>query len=268
MTRFGLSLTSPTGLVLAALALASVACGATGSDDDSGAGATGGGSGTGGTGATATGGTGATGGGSGGSGGGTSAYVFTEKYTFDTDEQKWQVEYTSSGKEDDGTTAVPLVAASDVKVNWVSNKGDGDAMGAIECDIPFTTHRQYAGIGISYKAGADMTGRVVTARVKLDSGLESPSDLATYTAGAKIYLKSGAEYVYAAGPYLTISAAGGWATLTFDVGNPSSWSFVDTSKGMFDPTTIGELGIQFDTPDAAAAKNITSAVELIDNVTW
>lgn len=262
MIRLRLSVATP--LMLAALASGTVACGAKGDDDT----ATGG---TGGTSSTETGSTSSSMAGTGSSVGGTTgmagtASTVTQKWGFDMDQESWDHQYASSGKEADGTTAVPIFDMSDVKVNWASNKGDGDEMGCLQADIPYTNARQYAGIGIHLN-GADVSGKLITARVKLDTGLEDTADLSTYSPGAKLYLKSGTAYTYAAGNYTSITSAGTWYTLKFNLADPNSWSYVDTTNGTFDPTEIGELGIQFDSPDSLDAKPMAASV-LIDNVQY
>jgi hypothetical protein len=245
-------------LLLTALAVSSVACGGTGDgDDDDTAGA----GGTGGTGGTGAGGMSA---GSGGTGGSAMGMLM---YGFDSDEQGWNVQYVSCGKEDDGVTEVECIPKTAVKVAWATGVGDGDDLGALKAEVGFTGPRQYAGIGIQLN-GENLTDKVLTARVKLESGLAEDAALATNSVGAKLYLKSGADYVYAAGAYQTIVSHGSWFTLKFDLSNPSTWSYVDTShETMFDPTTIGELGIQVDTADSLAS-TATDAVWLIDNVRW
>jgi len=267
MTRVGLSAPLSFVLALSALAVCTVACGAKGSDDDD---TTGGSSNTtGGTGgsSSATGGSGGSANSTGGTGGSAgSPATVTQKWSFDMDQQDWTCQYTSSGTEADGTTAIPIFAPGDVKVNWVSDKGDGDGMGALAAEIPYTSARQYAGIGIHLN-GADLTAKKLTARVKIDMGLESSSDLSSYSPGAKLYLKSGPMYTYSAGNYVSITASGTWYTLKFDLSDPNSWSYVDTANGTFDPTEIGELGVQIDTPDALESMPVAATV-LIDNVQY
>jgi hypothetical protein len=255
MNRLGLSRTSPILFFITSLSLGGVGCGGTGDgdDDDSGTGGMG-----------ASGGSGGMSGTTGGSGG--MATAAPPKYPFELDEEGWSVQYVSCGKDAEGEP-VKCITPADVTVAWASGVGDGDGQGALRAEVGFTGPRQYAGIGLQL-GGEDMTNVMFTARVKLESGLAEDAELATNSVGAKLYLKSGADYVYAAGAYQTITSHGGWFTLKFDLSNPGTWSYVDTSHPtMFDPTTIGELGVQVDTADSLTS-TATDATWLIDNVRW
>lgn len=254
MNLFASSFTSRTLLVVSALSLGGVACGGTGSgDDDDSAGA--GGMATGSGGMTASGGT-------------AGMPMATIQYGFDADEQGWGTMesgelYVSCGK-DDMMVAVPCIEETDVTVHWVTGKGDGDMGGALQIDAGVNGPKQYVGVGIHF-AGADFTDKIITARVMLESGLMTDTELQSYSVGAKLYMKTGTDYVYGAGAYTTITTHGTWANLRFD---PNALSYVDTAEGkVFDITTVGELGIQVDTADSLKS-TATDAAWLIDNIRW
>jgi hypothetical protein len=251
MTRFTSSFTPRTTLLLAALSLGGVACGGTGSDDDEAAGAGGMATGSGGM-------------SSGGSGGMATAMI---QYGFDIDNPPdlpmWETQYVSCGKDNAGVE-VPCIEKTDAPSHWVTGKGDVDMGGAMQVDAAVTGPRQYVGTGVQL-AGADFTDKIVTARVMLESGLMTDTELQSFSVGAKIYMKTGTDYVYAAGAYTTIKTHGTWFNLRFD---PKALSYVDTADGkMFDITTVGELGIQLDTADSLTS-TATAAVWLVDNVRW
>jgi len=265
MTRLHLSPTSPAVLALIVASLSALpACGSKGGDDDS-AGGMGG-----------TGGSGAMGGSSGSSGssasggGGGMMMARSVVFPFDSDEQSWSVQYTSSGK-DAALKDIPAIDTTAVTVQWTTGKGDGDMAGALEAKIPYASPRQYVGLGI-HLSFEDLTDKLITARVKLESGIVSDADIASKTPGAKIYVKaSGDEYVYAAGVYQSFTSFGNWTTLKMDLKDPTSWSYVDKgttdAPKTFDPSMVGELGVQFDSPDDLTTAVIEGSV-LIDNVTY
>jgi len=253
---------SPTSPALLALALASLtalpACGSKGGGDDDSSGGTSG--------------TGATGGSTamGGSGGSAGTPARTPVFPFASDEEGWKVQYTSSGK-DAAMMDIAKVDDTAVVVQWTTGKGDGDMGGALEAQIPYVSPRQYVGLGI-HLSFEDLTDKLITARVKLESGIVSDADIASKTPGAKIYVKgSGDEYVYAAGVYQSFTSFGNWVTLKMDLKDPMSWSYVDKgttdAPKMFDPSMVGELGVQFDSPDDLTTSVIAGSV-LIDNVTY
>ena len=260
MNRSPLSLTSPAVLTLAVLSLSALpACGSKGGDDDDT---------TGGTGGTMTGGGGTTSmGGTGGSAGGTMRPEPT--FDFDTDEEGWKPEYISLGK-DDAMMDVPSIDLMDVKATWADGVGDGDMGGALQGTIPYTSPRQYVGFGINLSF-EDFTDKLITMRVKVKSGIVSDADIAAKTPGAKIYVKTGDQYVYAAGVYQTISAHDTWYTLKMNLADSSSWSYVDKGTDdapkTFDPSAVGELGVQFDSPGDLTTE-VSDGVILIDKVTY
>jgi hypothetical protein len=256
MTRLGPSLTYPLYFAVIALAVGNGACGAKGGDDDT-AGTAGVPAGTGGSG-----GSGGSGGGSGGSAG-TGVAMPTKVWNFDEDVESWKFQYFSSEALPDGSMP-PKLTNADIGVDWNSNKGYGDQMGCLMVTIPYTTPKQYVGVGLSVAEGVDMTGKKVTAYIKIDSGVEDATDFANAPAGSKLYAKSGTDYVYAAGDYNSITTPGSWTKMTFDLENPG---YLDTNAASpFDPSNIRQLGIQID--DGAEAKNISTGVILIDKVSY
>jgi hypothetical protein len=267
-------------------ALFAFACGATGSGDDSS-----GGSGTGsgatsgslaGTGAVSSGGSdssagnlgssGTLGGGgvsAGGTGGGGLTGA-TKAYTFDNDLQAWLVQYTSAGMIGAGTMkgmAATAIPKTDVMASWTGTDGDPSTpLGAMQLNIPYTSASQYVGVGISLSTKVDLTGKVITANVKVLSGLGDPADLMTNPGGAKLYVKSGPGYIYASGEYTNVTVIGSWIPITFDLSVPPSYEAVDPDGGVFDASDIREIGLQLDT--GGTTTTATAAVDLIDSVQY
>jgi len=241
------------------VALLALACGSKGDDDDDDTGGSGGTGNTGNTGGS-TAGTGASGGTTGGSttggGGSGGSMAVTQAYTFDSDEEGWIVQYTSSG---DG---IDLIDKAAVTLSWVA---EGDPDGALQADIPYESKSQYVGIGLSLATPVDLTGKTLRARVKVLSGLGEPEDLMTNPGGAKLYAKSGTGYVYANGVYNPITTIGTWLSISFNLAAPD---FVDETNpaGAFDVTDIREIGIQFDT--GGTSMTPMAAEILTDNVTY
>ena len=236
MNRSPLSLTSPAVLTLAVLSLSALpACGSKGGDDDDT---------TGGTGGTMTGGGGTTSmGGTGGSAGGTMRPEPT--FDFDTDEEGWKPEYISLGK-DDAMMDVPSIDLMDVKATWADGVGDGDMGGALQGTIPYTSPRQYVGFGINLSF-EDFTDKLITMRLKVKSGIVSDADIAAKTPGAKIYVKTGDQYVYAAGVYGGyFGAAQGILLLgMLGVALPQSLQRTNALKNILTAIVNGVAGVYF-----------------------
>jgi len=262
---------------VASLAVGALACGSKGSDDDSAAAnggtgntATAGSSGTTATGGMAAGAT-AAGGSSTSSAGTGGATMKTKIYSFDADLEGWDFVYGSSGAlpGDAGTATVIKKTDPGMTVKWVATGGDpASTPGAMEIDIPFTSAAQYVGVGINLglaitgQAQLDLTGKVLTANVKLVSQAGDATDLMNNPDGAKLYAKSGMNYVYAAGAHLN-TTVGTWTTLSLDFSAPSS---VDETNGTFDPSDIREIGVQLET--SGTTTTAMSAVVLVDTITY
>ena len=108
-----------------------------------------------------------------------------------------------------------------------------------------------------------MTGRIITADIKLVDGVGDPDDLMTNPAGAKLYAKAGEAYVYNAGYFESITVQGEWITISYDLADPG---YEDAAAGTFDPTDIREIGVQFDT--SGTSTSAQPGTWLLDNVSW
>jgi hypothetical protein len=197
------------------------------------------------------------------SGSGTGGQMFTKVYGFDANSdagrQGWGITYTNAQA---GSTAIP---AADITISLNTTDGQPD-VGSLQFDIPYSMPGQYVGIGVALTAPIDLTNKVLTARVKIVSGLESPADLMSLPPGAKIYVKSNPNYLYEAGVYTNLTALNVWTPISFDYQAPA---YVDTSNpdaGAFDPADIREIGIQIDT--GGMTTTATPAVVLIDTVAY
>jgi hypothetical protein len=246
------------------IALFSIACGGFGTDVPDGGRPIVLGAGGGGAGSTAAGGGTSAGGGAGtsavGTGGSGPAQMITKSYNFDPDggPSGIVVTYTSAA-----TTSMPITAST-VMLSLNTTDGQPSAP-SLQLNIPYSMGGQYVGVGLVPAPSADIRGKVITARVKILSGLESATDLMNSPAGAKIYVKSGAGYVYESGAPQNLTSSGIWNVITFDYKTPG---YVDPTidAAAFDPADIRELGIQIDS--GGMATTAQPAVVLIDTIAY
>jgi len=245
-------------LALGSLVALSAACGSKGdgsADDEMDTDGSGG-SDTGGSGGSDTGGSGGTSSTDGGTGGGAGGPVAAElQYGFDEDLEGWDYNYSSSAPES------ALIQPSEVEVTW--NEDDGDPGGAFQAYIEYAEAGQYVGFGINLSTGIDLTGRVITATIKLVDGVGDAEDLTTNPAGAKLYAKAGEAYVYNAGYFQNVEEHGVWLTISYDLSDPG---YEDPSAGTFDATDIREIGVQFDT--GGSTTTAQPGTWLLDNISW
>ena len=157
-------------------------------------------------------------------------------YDMDDGLDGWIPQYTSSEEPD------ALIDVADLEISW--NEEGGNPGGALQADIPYSEPSQWVGYGVSLSTPLDLEGRFIFADIMILAGVGEPEDLMNAPAGAKIYAKSGDTYVYAAGQYNNIDTIGEWRSIQFDLAFPD---YVDEANGVFDPSDIREIGIQFDT---------------------
>ncbi|HYO95167.1 MAG TPA: hypothetical protein VER33_11680 [Polyangiaceae bacterium] len=194
-----------------------------------------------------------------GSGGSSGApAVFTKSYTFDTDLETWKTQYTSSAP------MVPLIDPLMVMVAHAPAQGS-PTPGALQVSAPYAAASQYVGVGVSLATPVDLTGKTLTAKVQILSGLGTALDLMTNPGGAKLYVKSGMGFVYASGTFTNLTAQGTWITIQFVLATPG-YTDVSNPANVFNAADIREIGIQFDT--SATTTTASPAVLLVDSVSY
>jgi hypothetical protein len=122
-------------------------------------------------------------------------------------------------------------------------------------------------VGVNTNAAIDLTGKTVTAKIRLDSGLSCGG----FSGGAKLYVKwvSGTNWYYADSGWvnLTVSTTT-FQTLTFNGSGANPTGYVDPA-GTYDPTAIREVGVNVSTTgDTTAVCSNSAAVFHIDSVTY
>jgi hypothetical protein len=201
-----------------------------------------------------TGGSGPTGGTSQGGEAGASPTSGTCIYTFDTDQEGWAL----------GEWSDPPALATDPGFVLTHDSAAGDPNpGSLQVEVPFSDANQKVQVQVALTPAIDLTGRVLTARVRVDSGLNTVGD---YPGGAKVYIKTGTAFLYADGGWFNIDGmAPAWTTVTFDVANPA---WVDTA-GTLEPDNTAIIGIELDTNGtAAAAGTYVPATIHIDSICY
>jgi len=244
-----------------------LACGGKGEDTGTGGGAGTAGAATGGGSGSATGGSAAGTGGATGTGGamtvdasdGSGGPIKT--YSFTNDVEGWVIQYASSAPN------TPLVDLSMTHLTHNATEGHPDP-GSLQVEIPFTNAGQYLGVAVVLATTAppiDLRGRVVTAYVRILSGVQDPTELATIPAGVSVYAKSVPGFVYAAGRTNLNHVMGDWTPVLFDPMNPS-YEDKTNDAGRFDPANVYELGLQLET--GGTTTTATTGVIVIDTVSY
>lgn len=116
-------------------------------------------------------------------------------------------------------------------------EGDPDP-GSLAVTIPFSAPEEKVTIALNFPAATDMSGKTLTAKVRLDSGFGTDP---MNPGGAKLYAKTTAAYVYADGGWLNLDVPGVWQTLTLTLDSPEGY----LAEGAWTPAEVLEIGVEF-----------------------
>jgi hypothetical protein len=165
-------------------------------------------------------------------------------WTFDCGADGFTVAYSSA------TTLAP-------QLTWNGSIGN-PGPGSLELVAAFSGTSQTLEVGRSLATALDLSGATLTAKVKLESGLSSDT---TNLGSAKLYVKTGTQYIYACGASVNLTPGADWVSLSFPTGTPSYTATVD--GGAYDPTQVKELGVEINT---GSAGTYTTATLHIDSI--
>ena len=148
-------------------------------------------------------------------------------FTFDTGTQCWLVDYNPQS----------LLAAA----TWDPSVGNPSA-GSVSLFIPFSGPNQQLVFDDTFgSTPTNLTGKTLTVRVRLDSGLNAS---ASFPGGVKLIVKSTASYYYASTNWVNLDSQSGsptWTTLTFNCDSPFY-----TQAGYL-ASQIVQFGLEFNT---------------------
>ena len=147
-------------------------------------------------------------------------------HTFDTSQQGYVAE---SSVADAG---VPPV------LTWDSTIGD-PSPGSVQLTTDFTDYNQTTDVAVTIAPLANLTGKVLHAKVRLDAndgGATFPAGFVQLHASSN----SGTAYIYASGPGTPLTA-GAWTDVSFDLAAPNF------AQAGFDPSLIVDVGLQVGT---------------------
>ncbi len=132
-----------------------------------------------------------------------------------------------------------------------------DAEGGVaKATIPFSADLQGYYVSLNFDEPLDLSaaGTVITARVKLVSGLTSDVD---HPGGATLFAKSGDEFDWGAGTWTNIDVESSWIELTFAL---------SAAEAPFNAADVREIGIKFATGEGGS--DYSDAVILIDYIKY
>ncbi len=180
----------------------------------------------------------------------------TKVWTFDTTVEGFIVQDSSAAVD------VDPVPKADVMISHNADDGEPDP-GSVQMDIPYSAASQYVSMGVNLPQAVDLTGKTIKAWVMIQSGYGDAEDLMTAPGNAKLYVKTGADYIYASAAVANLTTAGVWVEITFD---PELPGYTAEPMASYDPTKVMEIGIQLDT--SSTSISAAPAVVLIDSISY
>jgi hypothetical protein len=142
-----------------------------------------------------------------------------------------------------------ISAASTIDCDSTAGQPDAPSLRIV---APFTAYLtpndQRVDIQFPLAKITDLTGKVVSVWIKLDSGFVGPDS--SSPGGIVLYAKSGPNYDWGQAPWHNLinpDNAKKWIKYSFDMSNPDSGS-----KPEFDPSQIQSIGIMIDTGTPSA----------------
>ena len=117
--------------------------------------------------------------------------------------------------------------------------------------MTFSDFKQYVDPAVNVSS-VDLTGKVLHAWVKLDSGF--------FTGGVQLHAGAGPSYVFASSEYTTFAALDTWIELTLDLAE------AQTTVPGFVANDIRQIGVQFDTGDPYEGGTFTTPVDAVFHV--
>jgi hypothetical protein len=172
-------------------------------------------------------GSGGAGGGTGGSGGGAEPAF---SYTFDADVQGFTI-LTGEG------ASTPAELQDNAVASWAEASGD-PAPGALTLDVPFDAASQNVAVSLAFATPLDLTGKTITARVRLVSGLTEDGE---NPGGVMLFVKGGTDWKLAQSAWHNagVAEAGAWSTLTLTPSTPSADDFFEEGFSVTDVKMVG-----------------------------
>ena len=138
-------------------------------------------------------------------------------YTFDTSTQAFTLNnYDNPTRKNLGGPNSPTTPA----LTWDAAVGS-PSPGSLGLAVTFSDFKQYVDAALNLSS-VDLTGKVLHAWVKLDSGL--------FTGGVQLHAGAGPSYVFASGEYTIFAALDTWIELTLDLAE------AQTAVSGFSPT--------------------------------
>ncbi len=174
------------------------------------------------------------------------------------DEGEFVYNFTNDLEGFDISYAEPADLEDDTTIEHDKDEGKPKA-GALGLTIPFSDIGQKLAVAVNPEEPLDFSGVTVTAWVKLASGLTADTSA---PGGAKLFIKSGEDFIYADGGWNNLSVDAEWLEISIDADNPAFIAIEDD----YVSSDIREIGVEIATNTVPS--EITEAVVFIDSIDY
>jgi hypothetical protein len=181
----------------------------------------------------------------------------TPRWTFDTGREGWNIEWIDGFPEGGAGGATGDVAT----VTWDGDEGDPEP-GSLLLEAQYSAAEQKVQVEVDLEPAEDLTDRIITAQIRLDSGLNGSEE---DPGGAMLFVKTGDAWVWADGGWRNLTSGTGWAELSMEVSAPASYG--EEAAEPFDPTRVRQIGVHVATGSDAKAP-WKPAVVHIDTISY
>jgi hypothetical protein len=151
-------------------------------------------------------------------------------YSFDADLQGFTI-LTGEG------ASTPAELQDNATASFADASGD-PAPGALTLDVPFDAASQNVAVSFAFATPLDLTGKTVTARVRLVSGMTQDGE---NPGGIMLFVKGGADWKLAQSAWHNAGVAdvGAWATLTLSPSTPGADDYFEEGFSVTDVKMVG-----------------------------
>ncbi|MBN2340463.1 MAG: hypothetical protein JXX29_12525 [Deltaproteobacteria bacterium] len=166
-------------------------------------------------------------------------------YTFESGLQGWEQVWFEPDTD--------LEFGEGVVMEQITTDGDPDA-GAVSVTFDPLAADYKVQLGVNLEPAVDLTGRTITARVKLVEGF---TDDPSTPGGTMMFIKTTNGWIWANGSWYDLNEPGEWKTIAFEVDYPDfeNPAVTDTDGTVLyepDHTQVKQIGIHFSTSGTAA----------------
>jgi hypothetical protein len=171
----------------------------------------------------------------------------TPRWTFDSDQEGWNIEWIENFEGQAGAGGAGTTAGDVASLSWDGDVGDPER-GSLRLEGQYTAKDQKVQVQINLDSAEDLTDRIITARVYLDSGLAGSEE---DPGGAMLFTKTGDDWVWGDGGWHNLTSGAGWTEIRMEASVPAAVD--ENAPSTYDATQVRAIGVHVATGSNADA---------------